>query len=179
MSVGEGRCAAGGRRPTMVAAWAGLAHALIEGFEFRVPDLVAAQCYPDRRRCLAGSEQEGVRFLVGQVFSGWESSAAEYCDRAGSGVWVGVPGGLGVRAVLGELAGGLCRDTGAGGGDGECAAGGVPDDDERCGLLAVEHGWVVAVWGLRWSSHSSVPIVVTMFASFKGMPVCTVTIMAA
>ena len=63
--------------------------------------------------------------------SGRGSSAAEHRYRVGSGVGVGLPGGLGVRAVLGELANSLRRGPGAGGGDGECAAGGVADDDER------------------------------------------------
>lgn len=129
----------------LVAVPAGSAHALVEGFELRAPDLVAAQCHPHRRQRFAGSQRECVRVLVEQVHIGRGPGVAEHHHRASSRVRVDLPGGLGVRAVLGEVTGGLRRGAGARGGNDELTAGRVPDDDERRGHLAVEHGWMVPV----------------------------------
>ncbi len=86
-----------------------------------------------------------MRLLVEQVLTGRGSGAAEHHHRAGSGMRVDLPGGLDVRAVLGEVAGGLRRNAGTRSGNGEFTAGRIPDDDEQRGRLAAEHEWVIPV----------------------------------
>lgn len=99
----------------MVAVPAGSDRAGIEGFEFRVLDLVTAQGDPHQRQRPTGEQGECVGVLVEQILTGGGSGAAEHHRRAESGVPADLPGGPGVRAVLGEVADGLHRGAGRGG----------------------------------------------------------------
>ncbi|MGH7261145.1 MAG: hypothetical protein ACREI9_10750 [Nitrospiraceae bacterium] len=120
-----------GGGPVLVAARAGVAHAHIEDFELGVPDLVSAPCDPHGRQRVTGSQQEDACVLVKQVLPSWGSGAADHHHRAGSRLRVDLPAGLGVRAVPGEMTGGLCRSAGTPDGNGKVAVGCVPGDDER------------------------------------------------
>ncbi len=140
---GKAGALAVGGDPALVAVSAGSAHARIGGVELRARDLVATQCDPHRWQRVDGSQQEYVRVLVAQVRIDRGPCPAEHRHRAGWRVRVDLPAGLGVRAVLGEVAHDLCRSAGTRRGNGEATAGGVPDDDEQRGLLAVEHWWGV------------------------------------
>lgn len=133
-----GALAVGGS-PALVAVSAGSAHAWIEGVELRARDLVATERDPHRRQRVTDRQEECVRILVEQVLIGRGTGPAEHHYRTEWRVRVGLPAGLGVRAVLDEVSHDLRRNAGTRG-NGKVTTGRVPDDDEQREFLTVEHG---------------------------------------
>jgi hypothetical protein len=127
------------RWSALVAVLAGSAHARVKSLELRALDLATTQCHPHRRQRVTGSQQEGVRILIGQVLTDRGPGTAKHHHWARYRVRVDLPGGSGLRAILGEVTHDLRRSSGTHDRHGEITIGCVSDDDEQRGLLAIKH----------------------------------------
>ncbi len=116
-----------------------MADAAVDDLDHRGVDREAAQRDPHRRQ-VAGRQDEDVRLLVEQVFTGRWTVHTEHRDGAARCVRVDPPAHSGMRVVLCEMTGSLLRGAGARSAHREFVAGCRADDNERRGLRLVAAG---------------------------------------